>query len=162
MSKVTPCLWFADGAEEAARFYVSLLADSRIDSITAMPAESPSGPPGSVIVVEFTLAGGSYMAMQAGPLDPFNHAVSFSIDCEDQAEIDRIWDAHLSNGGTAEQCGWLRDRWGVAWQIVPGALGRMMRDPDRAKAKRAAEAMLRMVKLDLATLQAAFEDRTGV
>lgn len=162
MSKVTPCLWFANGAEEAARFYVSLLPSSRIDSVTTMPAETPSGPPGSVVIVEFTLGGESYMAMQAGPLDPFNHAVSFSVDCEDQAEIDRIWDAHLANGGTAEQCGWLRDRWGVAWQIVPGALGRMVKSPDRAAAKRAAEAMLGMVKLDLATLQAAFEDRAGV
>src|SRR5918912_897917 len=110
MSKVTPCLWFADKAEEAARFYVSLLPDSRIDGVTPLPADSPSGPAGSVQVVEFTLAGRPFMAMSAGPLDPFNHAVSFMIECEDQAEVDRLWDA-LSAGGKVEQCGWLKDRY---------------------------------------------------
>ena len=155
MPKIMPCLWYSNEAEEAARFYVSLLPDSRIDGVTALEADSPSGPAGSVKVVEFTLAGRPFMAMSAGPLDPFNHAVSFVIDCEDQAEIDRLWEA-LSQGGTIEQCGWLKDRYGLSWQIVPSALGRMMKDPDRARAGRVAEAMLKMVKLDVAGLEAAY------
>lgn len=156
MSKIIPCLWFADKAEEAARFYVSLLPDSRVDSVTPLPADSPSGPAGSVQIIEFTLAGQPFMAMQAGPLDPFNHAISFTINCADQAEVDRLWDA-LSKGGTIEQCGWLKDRYGVSWQIVPTALGEMMKDKDKEKARRVAEAMLKMVKLDIAGLRKAYE-----
>jgi predicted 3-demethylubiquinone-9 3-methyltransferase (glyoxalase superfamily) len=156
MSKIIPCLWFADKAEEAARFYVSLLADSRVDSVTPLPADSPSGPAGSVQIIEFTLAGQPFMAMQAGPLDPFNHAISFTINCADQAEVDRLWDA-LSKGGTIEQCGWLKDRYGVSWRIVPTALGEMMKDKDKEKARRVAEAMLKMVKLDIAGLRKAYE-----
>ena len=156
MSKVTPCLWYAEKAEEAARFYVSLIPDSRIDSVTPLPADSPSGPAGSVQVVGFTLAGRPYMAMSAGPLDPFNHAVSFMIECDDQAEVDRLWDA-LSEGGTVERCGWLKDRYGVSWQIVPKALGQMMKDKDRTKARRVAEAMLKMVKLDVEGLRRAYD-----
>ena len=153
--KIVPWLWYAEKAEEAAEFYVSLLPDSRIESVTALPAESPSGPAGSVKVVSFTLGGQPFMAMSAGPLDPFNHAVSFMVNCDDQAEIDRLW-AALSKGGTVEQCGWLKDRYGVSWQIVPTVLGEMMTDPDRARAKRVAEAMLKMVKLDIATLRQAY------
>jgi predicted 3-demethylubiquinone-9 3-methyltransferase (glyoxalase superfamily) len=156
MSKITPCLWFADKAEEAARFYVSLIPDSRINSVTPLPADSPSGPAGSVQVIEFTLAGQSYIAMQAGPLDPFNHAISFMINCADQAEVDRLWDA-LSQGGSIEQCGWLKDRYGVSWQIVPTALGEMMKDKDQHKARRVAAAMLKMVKLDIAGLRKAYD-----
>jgi predicted 3-demethylubiquinone-9 3-methyltransferase (glyoxalase superfamily) len=160
MSKITPCLWYAEKAEEAARFYVSLLPDSHIDSVTALPADSPSGPAGSVQVVEFTLGGRRFMAMNAGPLDPFNHAVSFMVDCDDQAEIDRLWNA-LSEGGNVEQCGWLKDRYGVSWQIVPKALGELMKDKDRARARRVAEAMLKMVKFDIAGLKAAYEGRAA-
>ena len=155
LQKITPHLWYARDAEEAARFYASIFPDSRVDRVTALPAESPSGPAGSVKVVEFTLCGQTFMALAAGPLDPFNHAISFVVQCDDQAEIDRYWEA-LLRGGTAEQCGWLRDRFGVSWQIVPRALGEMMTDPDRQKAARAAKAMLAMVKLDLAALRAAF------
>jgi len=155
LQKITPHLWYARDAEEAARFYASIFPDSRVDRVTALPAESPSGPAGSVKVVEFTLCGQTFMALAAGPLDPFNHAISFVVQCDDQAEIDRYWEA-LLRGGTAEQCGWLRDRFGVSWQIVPRALGEMMADPDRQKAARAAKAMLAMVKLDLAALRAAF------
>jgi predicted 3-demethylubiquinone-9 3-methyltransferase (glyoxalase superfamily) len=155
MSKIIPSLWFADRVEEAVALYVSLLPDSRIDSRTALPAESPSGPAGSVIVIEFTLAGQQFMAMQAGPLDPFNHAISFTIDCKTQEEIDRLWDK-LGEGGQIEQCGWLRDRYGVAWQIVPTILGQYMKDKDRKKAARVAEAMLKMVKLDIAGLERAW------
>jgi len=156
MSKIIPSLWFDGRAEEAAKLYVTLLPDSRIDSVTELPADSPSGPAGSVQIVEFTLAGQRFMAMNAGPLDPFNHAISFTIGCKDQAEVDRLWDA-LSDGGTIEQCGWLKDRFGVSWQIVPAVLGEMMKDPDRTRAKRVAEAMLEMVKLDIAGLKRAYE-----
>jgi predicted 3-demethylubiquinone-9 3-methyltransferase (glyoxalase superfamily) len=154
--KITPFLWYSKEAEEAAAFYASIFPDSRVTRVTALQSESPSGPPGSVKVVEFVLCGQPFMAMSAGPLDPFNHAVSFVVDCEDQAELDRYWNA-LLKGGSAEQCGWLKDRYGVSWQIVPRVLGEMMASTDRAKAKRASDAMLKMVKLDIATLRAAFE-----
>jgi predicted 3-demethylubiquinone-9 3-methyltransferase (glyoxalase superfamily) len=156
--KITPHLWFDKEAEEAAKFYVSIFPDSRVDRVTAMPAASPSGPPGSVKVVELTLFGQAFLAMSAGPLDPFNHAISFVVSCETQAEIDRYWEA-LLQGGSVEQCGWLKDRFGVSWQIVPTVLAEMMADPDRDKAKRATEAMLKMVKLDIAALQAAVGGR---
>jgi len=158
MQKITPHLWFVDNAEEAARFYASIFPDSRVDRVTPIPADTPSGPAGSVAVVEFTLFGQAFMAISAGPLDPFNHAISFVVNCANQAEVDRYWDA-LLDGGSPEQCGWLKDRYGVSWQIVPTALGEMMTDPDRAKAKRAAEAMLKMVKLDIAGLRRAFDGR---
>jgi predicted 3-demethylubiquinone-9 3-methyltransferase (glyoxalase superfamily) len=156
MSKIVPSLWYADNAEEAARFYVSLLPNSRIDSVTPLPADSPSGPAGSVKVIEFTLAGQRFMALNAGPLDPFNHAISFIVNCDDQAEIDRLWDA-LAEGGSVEQCGWLKDRYGVSWQIVPKVLGEMMKDKDAAKVRRVAEAMLKMVKFEIQGLRRAYE-----
>lgn len=155
VQKIVPFLWFAREAEEAARFYASIFPDSRVDRVWAMPAESPSGPAGAVKVVEFTLCGQAFTAMSAGTLDPFNHAISLFVVCEDQQEIDRYWEA-LLRGGTAEACGWLRDRFGVSWQIAPRALIEMMADPDREKAARAAKAMMTMQKLDLATLRAAF------
>jgi predicted 3-demethylubiquinone-9 3-methyltransferase (glyoxalase superfamily) len=155
MSKITPSLWYTKEAEEAARFYVSLLPDSRIDSVSGLPADSPAGSAGSVRIVEFTLAGQSFMAMSAGPMDEFNHSISFSIACDDQAEIDRLWKAFLDHGGTEEQCGWIRDRYGVSWQIVPKRLGELMKGSDPASAKRVAEAMLTMVKFDIAALEKA-------
>lgn len=154
-TKIVPHLWFADGAVEAARFYASIFPDSRVDRVTPVPADTPSGPAGSVQVVELTLAGQPFMAIEAGPLDPFNHAISFVVSCADQAEVDRYWDA-LAAGGTIEQCGWLRDRYGVAWQIVPTALGEMMTDPDRGRARRVMEAMLGMRKLEIAGLRRAY------
>jgi predicted 3-demethylubiquinone-9 3-methyltransferase (glyoxalase superfamily) len=154
-AKIVPHLWFIDQAVEAANFYVSLFPDSRVDSVTQLQAESPAGPPGSVSVVEFTLAGQPFQAISAGPMDPFNHAISFIVNCADQAELDRYWEA-LSAGGTIEECGWLRDRYGMSWQIVPAALGKMMRDPDRNRARRVAEAMLKMKKLDIRGLEAAY------
>jgi len=158
MQKITPFLWYAKEAEEAARFYTSIFPDSRITRISTLPSESPSGPPESVKVVEFALFGQSFAAMSAGRMEPFNHAISLVVDCDDQPEVDRYWNA-LLQGGTPEACGWLRDRYGVSWQIVPRALFTMMADPDRAKAKRATDAMLKMVKLDLPTLQAAFDGK---
>ena len=156
MQNITPFLWYAKEAEEAARFYASIFPDSRVGRIATMPAESPSGPPDSVKVVDFVLFWQSFTAMSAGPLDPFNHAVSFVVNCESQAEIDKYWTA-LLEGGSVEQCGWLKDRFGVSWQIVPTVLAEMMADPDRTKAKRASEAMMGMVKLDIAALRAAYE-----
>ena len=155
MQKITPFLWYAKEAEEAAAFYASVFPDSRVVRVTSLPSESPSGPPGSVKVVEFVLFGQSFTAMTAGRLDPFNHAVSFVVNCGDQAEVDRYWNA-LLEGGSTEACGWLKDRYGVSWQIIPTVLFEMMADPDRVKAKRASDAMLKMVKIDIAALQAAF------
>ncbi|MGI9047119.1 MAG: VOC family protein [Burkholderiales bacterium] len=160
MQKIAPHLWFADKAEEAARFYASIFPDSRVDRVTASPAETPSGPAGSVTMVDFTLFGQQFMAISAGPLDQFNHAISFVVNCKDQAEVDRYWDTLLDGGG-AEQCGWLKDRYGLSWQIVPTVLVDMVADPNRDKAKRVMEAMLKMVKLDIATLQAAYDGRSA-
>lgn len=159
IQKITPFLWYATQAEEAARFYASIFPDSQVRRVTAMPADSPSGPPGSVKVVEFVLFGQELMAMSAGPLDPFNHAVSFVVNCETQEEIDLYWSGLLAGGGQEEQCGWLKDRYGLCWQIVPTVLGEMMASRDGAKAARAAEAMMKMVKLDIAALKAAYEGR---
>lgn len=156
-AKIVPHLWFVDQAVEAAHFYVSLFPDSRVDSVTPIPADTPSGPAGSVAVVEFTLAGQPFQAISAGPLDPFNHAISFIVNCTDQAEVDHLWEA-LSAGGTLEECGWLRDRYGVCWQIVPAVLGELMKDPDRNRARRVAEAMLKMKKLDIQGLEKAYRE----
>jgi predicted 3-demethylubiquinone-9 3-methyltransferase (glyoxalase superfamily) len=156
MQKIVPSLWYAQEAEEAARFYASVFPDSRVDRVTALPADSPSGPPGAVKVVEFTLFGQAFMAMSAGPHHDFNDAISFTVNCASQAEIDRYWDAIVAHGGKPQACGWIMDRYGLRWQLVPVALGAMMSDPDRAKARRAAEEMLRQVKLDVAKLEAAF------
>jgi predicted 3-demethylubiquinone-9 3-methyltransferase (glyoxalase superfamily) len=155
LTKITPHLWFASEAEEAARFYASVFPDSRVDRVTPLRVESPSGPPGSVKVVEFTLFGQPFMAISAGPLDPFNHAVSFMVNCETQEEVDRYWNGLLQGGGQPEQCGWLRDRFGLSWQIVPTRLGELMTDADHDKARRAAEAMMKMIKLDIAALEEA-------
>lgn len=156
VSKVAPFLWYSREAEEAARFYVSLIPNSKIDGTWTLPVESPSGPAGSVKVVEFTLGGVSFQAMEAGAMDPFNHAVSFVINCDDQTEVDRLWNA-LGEGGTYEACGWLKDRYGVSWQITPIELIEMMKDEDRARAARVAQAMMDMVKLDLPVLRRAYD-----
>src|SRR3989454_137258 len=128
-SKIFPHLWYAKEAEEAARFYASIFPDSRVDRVTTLQSETPSGPPGSVKVVDFTLFGQRFQAMSAGPLDPFNHAISMVVACEDQPELDRYWNA-LLEGGTAEACGWLRDKYGVSWQVVPAIFDEMMSDKD--------------------------------
>ena len=161
MSKITPCLWFENEAEEAAEFYVSLLPDSRIGKVQRSPADYPHGKAGQVIVVEFILAGQRFMALNGGMRMEYTHAVSFVIDCTDQAEVDRLWDNILSNGGKAEQCGWVRDRYGLAWQIVPTALPKYLGGPDKAGAQRAMQAMLGMVKLDVEGLKRAYEGRSA-
>lgn len=155
MSKIAPCLWFDGEAEAAARFYVSLLPDSRIDRVQENVADGPAGKAGTVLVVEFTLAGQRFMALNGGMRFEHTHAVSFHIACADQAEIDRLWDA-LGEGGTIERCGWLRDRYGVYWQIVPTMLPELIADPDPAKAQRVFQALLQMVKLDIAGLERAY------
>jgi predicted 3-demethylubiquinone-9 3-methyltransferase (glyoxalase superfamily) len=157
MSKISPCLWFDGEAEEAAKFYVSLLPDSKIETIQKNMIDGPAGKAGSVLVVEFTLAGQRFMALNGGTRFEHTHAVSFKIDCEDQAEVDRLWEALCANGGQAERCGWLKDRFGVSWQIVPTALPKYLGGPDREGAGRAMRAMLGMVKLDIATLKRAYE-----
>lgn len=159
MSKITPCLWFAGDALEAAEFYTSLLPDSRIDRVQKSVVDNPGGKAGSVLVVEFTLAGQSFMGLNGGERMEHSYAVSFSIDCADQAEVDRLWDALAAGGGAPVQCGWIKDRWGMSWQIVPSVLPKMLADPDTAKAGRAMQAMLGMVKLDIAALQAAFDGK---
>lgn len=152
--KVTQHLWFEKDMEAALSLYTALIPGSSVEWTTTMPAESPAGPPDSVKVAGFTIGDQRYMAIQAGPLEPFNHSFSIMVECETQAEIDRLWNA-LGEGGSHEQCGWLRDRWGLSWQIAPKRLGELMMDTDRAKVKRVAEAMLKMVKLDIAGLEAA-------
>jgi predicted 3-demethylubiquinone-9 3-methyltransferase (glyoxalase superfamily) len=156
MQKITPFLWYSTQAEEAAAFYVSIFPNSRIKRVMAMPTDSPSGPAGSVKVVDFELFGQGFTAMTAGTMDPFNHAVSFVVQCADQAELDRTWNA-LLDGGQTEACGWLRDRFGVCWQVVPTTLVDMMADPDPVRGKRVADAMMSMIKFDIAALQAAFD-----
>lgn len=156
--KIVNCLWFADKAEEAARFYVSVFPNSRVDSVDIMPGDSPSGPEGSVYVVDFTLDGQKFLAMKAGPLDPFNHAVSQMIICETQDEIDHYW-SKLGEGGEYEQCGWLKDKFGVIWQVTPRALLEMEKSKDRDAARRAVAAMLKMKKLDIAALKKAYEGK---
>ena len=158
MAKVTPCLWFNGQAEEAAEFYVSLLPDSRVDKVMRSPAETPSGPEGMVLVVDFTLGGQPFQGLNGGPDFKFNEAVSFIIDCEDQAEVDRLWEALTANGGEPGPCGWLKDRFGLSWQIVPRQLVEMMEDPDADKARRVTEAMLKMGKLEVAELRRAYDN----
>jgi predicted 3-demethylubiquinone-9 3-methyltransferase (glyoxalase superfamily) len=161
MSKISPCLWFDGEAEEAAKFYVSLLPDSRIEKIQKNTVDSPAGKAGSVLVVEFTLAGQRFMALNGGMRFEHTHAVSFKIDCADQAEVDRLWDALLADGGSPEQCGWLKDRFGVSWQIVPTALPKYLGGPDAAGAQRAMQAMMGMIKLDIEGLRRAYEGRSA-
>jgi predicted 3-demethylubiquinone-9 3-methyltransferase (glyoxalase superfamily) len=156
MSKIAPCLWFADEAEEAAKFYVSLLPDSRIDKVQKSLIDTPSGKAGSVLVVQFTLAGQEYMALNGGIRFEYTNAISFKVDCADQAEVDHLWDGLTAGGGSPGQCGWLKDRYGVSWQIVPSMLLRLFGSSDRDGAQRAMTAMMKMTKLDIATLQKAY------
>lgn len=155
-AKIVPFFWYTTEAEEAARFYASIFPDSRVDGVWALQSESPSGPPGSVKVVDFTLFGQRFQAMSAGPHHAFNDAISMMVLCEDQAEIDRYWNALLAGGGKPVACGWLNDRFGVRWQVVPAAYEKMMGDPDPVRARRASDAMLKMVKFDVAALEKAY------
>jgi predicted 3-demethylubiquinone-9 3-methyltransferase (glyoxalase superfamily) len=150
-----PCLWFDGQAEEAAELYTSLLPDSRVDSVWRSPADTPSGPAGMVLTVDFTLAGQRFQGLNGGANFRFNEAVSFVIECEDQAEVDRLWDALAAGGGEPGQCGWIKDRFGLSWQIVPQRLNELVADPDQGRARRAIEAMLEMGKIEIEQLERA-------
>ena len=149
MPTLYPCLWFDGKAEEAAAFYTSLLPDSHVDRVWRSPADTPSGPAGMVLTVDFTLAGQRLQGLNGGDDFHFNEAVSFVIECDDQAEVDRLWDALTADGGEPGPCGWLKDRFGLSWQIVPIELNRLVDDPDPERARRAMEAMLRMGKIEV-------------
>jgi predicted 3-demethylubiquinone-9 3-methyltransferase (glyoxalase superfamily) len=155
-SRIFTHLWYAKEAEEAAQFYASVFPESSVDAVWTLPSESPSGPAGSVKVVDFTVLGQRFQAISAGPHHEFNDAISIVVLCADQAELDRYWNALLEAGGKTQACGWLIDRYGVRWQIVPEVLDGLMRDPDAARAKRVADAMLKMVKLDIGAIEAAY------
>ena len=157
MAKLFPCLWFDGNAEEAAGFYATLLPDSHVDKVWRSPAETPSGPVGMVLTVDFTLAGQQFQGLNGGPDFTFNEAVSFVIDCDDQAEVDRLWDALTASGGEPGPCGWLKDRFGLSWQIVPRRLDELLNDPDPVKAQSVMKAMLQMKKINIKALQEAYE-----
>ena len=160
MPKITPSLWFDGRAEEAATFYASIFPDSRIDAISRSPSDNPSTKAGDVLLVAFTVAGQPFVGINGGPQFPFTEAVSFQIDCADQAEVDRYWEALMEGGGEPGRCGWLKDRFGLSWQVVPREMGAYLGGPDAAGAARAMEAMLRMEKLDGAKLREAYEGRS--
>jgi predicted 3-demethylubiquinone-9 3-methyltransferase (glyoxalase superfamily) len=152
--KLVPCLWFDGKAEEAANFYSSLLPDSHVDAVHRSPADYPSGKKGDVLTVEFTLAGRRFVGLNGGPEFKFNEALSFQIHCDDQAEVDRLT-AALSAVPQAEQCGWVKDRYGLSWQIVPRRMLALMSDPDAGRARRAMEAMMTMKRIDIAAVERA-------
>lgn len=155
MPAITPFLWFDDNAEEAVAFYLSIFPKSRITSV-ARYGENTPGEPGKVMTIDFELDGMRLVALNGGPVYAFTPAISLFISCRDQAEVDYYWE-HLSAGGEVQQCGWVTDRFGLTWQVVPEALGRLMSDPDPVKAQRVVQAMLKMIKLDVAELQRAYD-----
>jgi predicted 3-demethylubiquinone-9 3-methyltransferase (glyoxalase superfamily) len=157
MQKINPFLWFDDRAEEAATFYTSIFKDSSIRSIARYPEGSP-GPAGKVMTVTFELDGQTFIALNGGPSFKFTEAISFFVNCETQEEVDELWNK-LSDGGEESQCGWLKDKFGLSWQIVPKALMEMLQDEDPEKPMRVVQAMLQMKKLDVERLRQAYEDR---
>jgi predicted 3-demethylubiquinone-9 3-methyltransferase (glyoxalase superfamily) len=154
--QISPCLWFDRQAEEAARFYTSIFLNSRIDEIMRASVDTPGAKTGETLLVDFTLAGRKYQALNGGAHDRFNDAISLAVTCKDQAEVDRLWEALIADGGKPVQCGWLKDKFGVSWQVVPEVLPKMINDKDREKSKRVMEAMMQMVKLDVNELQKAY------
>jgi predicted 3-demethylubiquinone-9 3-methyltransferase (glyoxalase superfamily) len=159
-AKPYPCLWFDKDAEEAAEFYTSLLPDSRIGNVQRAATDTPSGPAGSVVTIDFTVAGQRFLIIAGGPQGfSFDESVSFVLETDDQAETDRLWDALTADGGQPGPCGWLKDRYGLSWQIVPKRLGELAGDPDPDRARRAMEAMLKMGKIDIAELERAADAR---
>jgi predicted 3-demethylubiquinone-9 3-methyltransferase (glyoxalase superfamily) len=155
MTKLTPCLWFDTEGEDAAKLYTSIFPNSRITHVSHWGEAGP-GPAGTVLTVEFELDGQPFTALNGGPQFKFNEAVSFQIACADQEEVDKYCDA-LGEGGEHGPCGWLKDKFGLSWQIVPGSLGRMLSDKDPSKANRVMQAMLQMNKLDVAGLERAYD-----
>jgi predicted 3-demethylubiquinone-9 3-methyltransferase (glyoxalase superfamily) len=156
--KTMPCLWFKTEAEEAARYYTGIFPNSKIDRISYFPSDGPGGKEGNVLLVEFTLAGQPYQTLNGSPHE-FNDAISLSVQCEDQAEIDHYWNALTADGGKPVQCGWLKDKYGVSWQIVPKEALAMLVDEDPEKARRVIEAVEQMIKLDIAKLRDAYAGR---
>ena len=154
-TKITPFLWFDNQAEEAMNFYTSIFKDSKIGTVTRYGEGGP-GPKGTVMTVEFQLDGQEFVALNAGPLFKFTEAISFVVNCETQEEVDEFWEK-LSEGGEKSRCGWLKDKYGLSWQIVPTALGEMLNDKDPGKSRRVVEAMLKMDKIDIKTLKQAYE-----
>ncbi len=154
--KITPFLWFNDNAEEAMNFYVSIFKNSKVLSVTRYGDAGP-GPKGTVMAATFELEGQRFYALNGGPQYAFTPAISLFVDCERQAEVDGLWSRLIAGGGKPDRCGWLRDKFGLSWQIIPSALGRMLGDKDRAKANRVMQAMLAMDKIDVARLQAAYD-----
>src|SRR6059036_1515151 len=157
MQKITPCLWFDTQAEEAAKFYASIFKNSKVGNITRYGAAGP-GPAGSVMTVAFELDGQAFIALNGGPAYKLTEAISFTVDCQTQAEVDQYW-GQLSAGGEEGPCGWLKDKFGLSWQIVPSVMMKLLGDKDRTKANRAMQAMLKMKKLDIAELQRAFDGK---
>jgi predicted 3-demethylubiquinone-9 3-methyltransferase (glyoxalase superfamily) len=155
MSSVSTCLWFGKDGETAIRFYVSIVPDSGIDHILRSPDAWPGGEKGDVILISFRLGGQRFQALNGGTPADYGTAASISVGCADQAEVDRLWEALTANGGSEIQCGWLRDRWGIPWQIFPEVLPRLLADPDPSVAARVFKAMTGMVKLDMAALERA-------
>ncbi|HEX6916274.1 MAG TPA: VOC family protein [Chitinophagaceae bacterium] len=155
MQKITPFLWFDDNAEEAVNFYTRIFPDAEITEIFRWPENMP-GKAGTVLTIGFRLFGQDYTAMNGGPQFKFNESVSFVVHCDSQEEVDKYWDL-LMDGGTAQACGWLKDRFGLSWQIVPDKIIRLMQDPDKEKATRAMQAMMQMVKLDLHGVEKAYQ-----
>ena len=160
MDKITPCLWFDGVAEDAARFYTSLIPNSRIVAVNRSPADTPSGPKESVLTVDFTLDGRSYIGLNGGPDFKFNEAISLTIECEDQAEVDRYWSLLTADGGEESVCGWLKDKYGLSWQIVPRRMTELFASQDWRGAERAMQAMLQMRKIDIAEIERAFAGET--
>lgn len=154
MPNITPNLWFDAQAEEAAAFYVSIFPNSKVGAVSYYGEAGP-GPAGTVLTVSFTLDGQQFLALNGGPQFTFDEAVSFAIMCEDQAEIDYYWEKLTAGGGVEGPCGWLKDKYGLSWQVVPEAVERMMTDPDEGRRDRAMKAVLSMKKLDLAAIEAA-------
>lgn len=154
--KITPCLWFEGNAEEAVQFYTSVFPNSSVSAVHRSRTDTPGSKEGAVLLILFTLAGQNYQALNGGPHDKFNDAISLSVDCADQAEVDRLWAALTVDGGRPVQCGWLKDKFGLSWQIVPRRLIELMSDPDANKGRRVMQALMQMVKIDVAQLEAAY------
>lgn len=162
MQKITPCLWFDDNAEPAVNFYVSVFKNSKIGKITRYDEDSAKAsgrPKGSVLTIHFQLEGQDFMALNGGPIFKFNEAISLSVDCTTQDEVDHYWNKLTSDGGQPSQCSWLKDKFGLSWQIVPRILHQYLQDPDPQKASRVMQAMLKMSKIDIAAIQRAYDGK---
>ena len=162
IQRITPCLWFDDRAEEAVAFYTAVFRNSRVVGTSHYGEEGREihgKPPGSVLMVEFELDGQAFTALNGGPIYKFTEAISLSVDCKSQGEVDELWEKLIADGGQPSQCGWLKDKYGLSWQIVPSELPSLLAGPDRAGAARAMQAMLKMQKLDIATLEEAYDGK---